>query len=641
MKKRLKLTLRFKLTASMLSIVLIVGVATIIIGLRLINNNIVLQAYHQVENDLKTAQYIYNGKINTIHLFTKHLSSLPYVKEAILANNRQVLLGKMKEVKEELELDILNITDMNGRIIVRAGNQKTTGDSVADDLFIKYVMTEKKPCQGTDIIEEKHLILEGKELAEQAFIRIKPTPRARSIDRKEETRGLLLKAAAPVLLGNRLIGIIYGARLLNRNYEIVDRIKNLVFQNEKVEGTDYGTATIFLDDLRISTNVQENGIRAIGTRVSEEVYNRIFNEGRLWIDKAFVVNNWYISAYSPIYNLRNEAIGILYVGILESRFNKIKRETTIFYLIIITVSLQIAILLSIYLIRNILIPIKALVNASNEIVKGNYSIKIPEKTTDELGYLCRTFNTMVNAIVERDNMLKEDTQKQIFHSEKLASLGKLAAGIAHEINNPLTGVLTYSSILLEELRNTKYSDDLQTVVDETLRCRKIVREILNFARETRIEKEPAELNKVISDTLSILEKHMSFQNINIIKNFDPHIPVMGLDVNQIKSVVNNLALNAADAMHEGGVLTISTGYDNPTETVTIEISDTGVGIPEENMDKIFDPFYTTKQTGKGTGLGLAVTYGIVKRHNGTISVKSTVNEGTTFTIKLPVIHCIE
>jgi len=173
-------------------------------------------------------------------------------------------------------------------------------------------------------------------------------------------------------------------------------------------------------------------------------------------------------------------------------------------------------------------------------------------------------------------------------------------------------------------------------VTETLRCRKIVREILNFARETRIEKERANVNQVIREMLSILEKHVNFQNVSIVKDFDDAVPDMEIDVNQIKQVINNLSLNAADAMPDGGTLTIRTRFDADRDSVVVDFSDTGLGISEENIGKIFDPFFTTKQTGKGTGLGLAVTYGIIKRHNGTSTVKSAIGKGTTFTIILPV-----
>jgi len=637
MNTRIQASLRVKLIASLISVVLIIGSASIIIGLRIINNNIVGQAYEQVQNDLKTARYIYEDKIHIIHHFMRHLSLLPYLHDAIERNDRRLLVNKLQEVKRELDLDILNIVDPAGRVIVRARNPGRTADSVADDRYISYVQTNLKSCFGSDIISHDHLVREGNDLADRAFITLVPTPMARKTDSTYEDRGLVLKAASPMIRDGKLIGIIYGARLINRNYDMVDQIKSLVFKDQKYNGFEYGTATIFLEDLRISTNVlREDGVRAIGTRISEEVFKKVFERGELWLDKAFVVNNWYISAYSPIYDLHRKVIGILYVGIIENKFNDIKKETTILFLVIIIVTLIIAIGLSIYLIQNFLHPVNILVDASKQIAEGNYTIKIPVDSKDELGYLCKTFNSMVAAIVERDNLLKEDTQKQIVQSEKLASLGKLAAGIAHEINNPLTGVLTYSSILLEELKDTEHKDDLEVIVNETLRCRKIVREILNFARETRIEKERANVNQVIREMLSILEKHVNFQNISIVKDFDDAVPDMEIDINQIKQVINNLSLNAADAMPDGGTLTIRTRFDADQNAVVVDFSDTGLGISEENIGRIFDPFFTTKQTGKGTGLGLAVTYGIIKRHNGTITVKSSTGEGTTFTVVLPV-----
>ncbi len=637
MNTRIQASLRVKLIVSLISVVLIIGSASITIGLRIINNNIVGQAYEQVQNDLKTARYIYEDKIHIIHHFMRHLSLLPYIHDAIERNDRRLLVNKLQEVKRELDLDILNIVDPAGRVIVRARNPVRSGDSVSDDKYISYVQTNLKSCFGSDIMSHEHLVREGQDLADRAFITLVPTPMARKTDSTNEDRGLVLKAASPMIRDGKLIGIIYGARLINRNYDMVDQIKSLVFKDQKYDGFEYGTATIFLEDLRVSTNVlREDGVRAIGTRISEEVYKKVFERGELWLDKAFVVNNWYISAYSPIYDLHRKVIGILYVGIIENKFNDIKKETTILFLVIIIVTLLIAIGLSIYLIQNFLHPVNILVNASKEIAEGNYTIQIPVDSKDELGYLCKTFNSMVAAIVERDNLLKEDTQKQIVQSEKLASLGKLAAGIAHEINNPLTGVLTYSSILLEELKDTEHKDDLEVIVNETLRCRKIVREILNFARETRIEKERANVNRVINEMLSILEKHVNFQNIAIVKDFDDAVPDMEIDINQIKQVINNLSLNASDAMSEGGTLTIRTSFDSTANAVIVEFIDTGLGISEENIGKIFDPFFTTKQTGKGTGLGLAVTYGIIKRHNGTITVKSSTGEGTTFTIVLPV-----
>ncbi|HNR89264.1 MAG TPA: cache domain-containing protein [Spirochaetota bacterium] len=635
--RRVKANIRIKLTASLLSVVLITGGVSVVVGVSIINDKVVGQAYETVQNDLKTARYIYDDMINVIHLFIKHLASLAYLQEAVAGNDRALLIRKLKEVREELNLDVLNITDATGRVIVRARNENVIGDSVADDSFVREAIRNRASPRGTGIMGREELLREGRDLAEAAYIEIRPTPMARAKEAAVEERAMVLKAAAPIVRQGRLIGVIYGAKVLNKDYTFVDRIKRMVFKDDTFKGTPIGTATVFLNDLRISTNViRKDGSRAIGTRVSEDVYNKVIVNQGLWLDKAFVVNDWYISAYSPIYDIENRVIGILYVGILEAKYQKIRNDAAFYFLLIIIISAIIAILLSLYLIQNIIIPINALVDASRDIANGIYTKKLEVESADELGYLCLTFNKMIDAIEERDRRLKEQTEQKLAQSEKLASLGRLASGIAHEINNPLTGVLTYSSLLLEDLKGTDHEDDLHVIVTETLRCRDIVRGILDFARDTGIEKKLVDVNKVIINSVAILERHMSFQNVQIVKELDDSIPVMELDINQFQSVISNLAVNAADAMPHGGTLTVRTRCDRAAGRAIIEVEDTGAGISEENITKIFDPFFTTKETGKGTGLGLAVTYGIIARHKGTIDVRSTVGVGTTFTITLPL-----
>jgi len=633
----LKNSLRFKLLLSLVFVVLLIGFFSIFIGIKIINNNVIGQAYDSVQSNLTTAQFIYNERINIIRIYIEHIASLPYVKDALINKNRDLLVKKLQEVREEAGLDIMNIADREGTVIVRAGNADVFGDSVRNDLFVDYVISRGMPVSGTDIITGKDLDHEIGGLAERAYIGRIRTPRAQKRDTAYEDRGLVLKAAYPIFNRGRLIGILYGAEMINRNYEIVDRIKSLVFKDEKYNGYDYGTATVFLDDMRISTNVKsKDGSRAIGTCVSEEVYNKVVRQGNVWLDEAFVVHNWYISAYKPIYNIQKDVIGILYVGILKAKFDQIKWKTVLSFLAVILITLLIAIMLAVYLIQNILRPIKTLVDASRDISAGRYDRKISITSSDELGYLCATFNSMIDDIVERDHRLKEQRQKQTMQLQKMASLGRLASGIAHEINNPLTGVLAFSSELLEDLKDTDYKEDLELIVNETLRCRKIVKGVLDFARETKLEKTQADINTVILDTLSILDHHIAFQNIRIIKRFSEELPSVFIDVNQMKSVFNNLALNAVDAMPEGGDLIITTQYDAREKAMRISFSDTGEGISPENIEKLFDPFFTTKETGKGTGLGLAITFGVIQRHKGTIAVESDPGTGTTFTITIPV-----
>jgi two-component system NtrC family sensor kinase len=231
----------------------------------------------------------------------------------------------------------------------------------------------------------------------------------------------------------------------------------------------------------------------------------------------------------------------------------------------------------------------------------------------------------------------QETHLQLVSSEKMASLGKLAAGIAHEINNPLGGILIYSSLMMEELpEEDSKRGDLMRIVQEAGRCKEIVKSLLEFARQTEPKMEPTDINRAINDGLFFLVNQALFHNIQIVKKLDPFLPFIRGNASQLKQVFMNIIVNAAEAMHGNGILTITTSPAPDRKTVLVEFTDTGEGIPEENFTRIFDPFFTTKEVGKGTGLGLATSYGIVEDHGGKIGVRSKVGEGTTFTIELPV-----
>jgi len=231
----------------------------------------------------------------------------------------------------------------------------------------------------------------------------------------------------------------------------------------------------------------------------------------------------------------------------------------------------------------------------------------------------------------------QETHLQLVSSEKMASLGKLAAGIAHEINNPLGGILIYSSLMMEDLpEEDPKRGDLARIVQEAGRCKEIVKSLLEFARQTEPKKEPTDINRAINDGLFFLVNQALFHNIRIVKNLDPFLPFVRGNSGQLKQVFMNIIVNAAEAIHGNGTLTIATSPSPDRKTVWIEFADTGEGIPEENLSRIFDPFFTTKDVGKGTGLGLATSYGIVQDHGGTINVKSKAGLGTSFVIELPV-----
>ncbi len=638
MKKIFRPNIRFKMIVALLSIVFLNGILSIIIGINIINKSIIREAYDNVQNSLDAAGYLYNEEILNRSKIIKYLSNSAEIIDATAAYNREYLFRKLVQIKNEFEFDIVNVVDAGGNIMVRANNFSKYGDSVSDYKYVSWVRKYKKSSYGTDVLSYESIELEGEDLAKRTLIKVVPTPRARKRSSGMEKRAMVIKVASPIMLRGKIVGTLYASVLLNNNDRLIDSFRKLVFRKERIDGNDVGTTTIFLKDLRIATNVcDDSGKRAIGTQVSEQVYRRVYEQGKTWLDKAFVVNRWYLSGYRPIYDINGQVLGILYVGILEDKYRLILRNTTLSFLAVIMITTFVAIGLAVYLVNTFLEPVRKVITASADIALGNYK-KIDIKPQDDRDTLniSRAFNTMVDAIRDRDIKLQEQAERTIVKSEKLASLGRLASGIAHEINNPLTGVLTYSSMLLEDLKDTDYADDLRVIRDETIRCREIVKGVLDFARETQIEKVKANINVIIDDCLLILSKHIAFQEIAIIRNFDQSLPEISVDVNQIRQVVNNLSVNAADAMPEGGTLSITTKMEGDPPMVSVRFADTGMGITDDNLGKIFDPFFTTKETGKGTGLGLAVTYGIVKRHNGIIDVKSSVGRGAEFIVKLPV-----
>lgn len=244
-----------------------------------------------------------------------------------------------------------------------------------------------------------------------------------------------------------------------------------------------------------------------------------------------------------------------------------------------------------------------------------------------------------NKATELEKAYKElqQLQKHLIQSEKLAYLGKLSAGIAHEINNPMTSVLAMTSFLLKKLPgDSPLVEDLHLVVEETKRCKKIVEDLLEFSRQREPEKSLSDINEIIGGSLAIVEKQPFFHNIKIVKKFDKSLPDIMVDKNQIKQVFVNMILNAQDAMPDGGTLTVETDMVSDSKSLEIRFTDTGCGIHEEDIPRLFDPFFTTKRKTKGTGLGLSVSFSIISRHGGSINVVSKLDQGSTFIIKLPL-----
>ena len=291
--------------------------------------------------------------------------------------------------------------------------------------------------------------------------------------------------------------------------------------------------------------------------------------------------------------------------------------------------------------KSIVTPIQDLERVTKKIARGDFSESIKVRGHDEIASLAESFNQMEEKLDEAmtalDEIIKQlrEKQSQLVEAEKLAGIGKLAAGIAHEINNPLTSVLTFSNLMLEQCPpDDPRHSRLKLMVKETDRARTIVRQLLNFGRESVIKPEKININQPVTEIAESLVAQEAFKGIELSMKLADNLPQVYADPAQLGQVVLNILLNAIHAITPPGLIEVSTRLAD--KNVEVIFTDSGKGIPEEHMHKIFDPFFSTKAATKGTGLGLAVSYGIIKKHGGEIVVDSTVGKGTTFTVRLPI-----
>ena len=593
----------------------------------------------RVARDMQLAETFYDFKQREVEGITARISRDPLVIENLLG------AAQSQEASQVINQQIVNdfpesslggnhvvaVLDPEGYLL--AGELLSTthppealppGGNWSSLGIIKQSLENRVTISSTEIVPAELLAQVG--MYDQSKIAIIDTPRAAPdlFDIREGSAGLTIFSTSPITDDQgKILGSVIAFHLLNKDFTLVDRIK-------EVAGID--TSTIFLGDLRVSTNVtNEEGRRAIGTRISQEVSDVVLGQGKEYIGTAFVVNENYITRYDPLRDFLGKVVGILYVGAKQASFQSLLNSINQRILLVAfgTILLTIVITTPVSsMITRPLNQLKDLVEANRRVADGDMTVRVPVRASGEVGLLTSSFNTMLDTL--------QDTQDQLVQSEKLASLGQLAAGVAHELNNPLGTILLYSDIVKKELGpDSAYTDDLEIILSETKRCKSIVAALLEFARQNQVITRPTNLNNLILSVIELHIKQCEASSVEVHLKLDPALPKIQADPNQITQVVVNLVENALDAMPDGGILNIRT-RNEPRNMVTMEFEDTGIGIPPENQSKLFTPFFTTKPLGKGTGLGLAIIYGIIKMHRGQILVTSEINKGTKFTVQLPI-----
>ncbi len=634
---------RSKLIAAFLGVSLTAGGFSLFMGGKILYDAYLSEARNRVRLDLNVAREIYEERTRSVEMALGVAALGPGLVTELESRDTAALGKRLSRLAQQAGLDIAGVVASDGTTVARIGPDpvpapgRGTGNPIAG-----LVLERGAPVSGTLVLDPTFLERENPDLARAARIRLVPAAMAARGGPAEIDQGMSIAAAVPVVRDGESPGVLYGAVLVNRGEEIVDKVRDTVFRQEIFEGRAVGTATIFLGDARVATNVLgPDGKRALGTHASRDVSRQVLEGGVDWVDRAFVVSDWYISAYEPITDVAGRRVGMLYVGVLEAKYAAVRDRAISIFALFTGLGVLLAIGLGYFTGAIIMSPVRRLIEASVQVSQGNFSPDLGRIRKCEVGVLQKTFSKMLASLRERDRKMQAESEIRMVQTEKQASVGRLAAGVAHEINNPLTGVLTYTHMLLrrkdlpDEVRS-----DLQTVAEQTERVRKIVKGLLDFSRQTKLDEEPADVNRLVRSTIALVENQALVAGVSLVFRPGEGLPIVTLDRNQMQSVILNMVINALDATSPGGAVTVSTLHSVSASRVgkrgvEIVVEDTGCGIPAENLDKLFDPFFTTKEVGRGTGLGLAVSYGIVEHHGGNIRVQSEIGRGSTFTIWLP------
>ncbi|WP_417830481.1 cache domain-containing protein [Thalassospira sp.] len=575
----------------------------------------------------------------------------------ILAADDAGALAKLLEARREaLGLDFLYLSENNdlNSGAARSGNWPVITRALSGT-----------SSTSVDIFSNADLAAISPKLAERAQLDLVDTPNAVPTTRDRETRGMVVHSASPVTLPSGETAVLVGGILLNQNLGFIDTINDLVYRKNSLPDGSQGTATLFLDDVRISTNVRLfEDRRALGTRVSSAVRKAVLEDGKVWLDSAFVVNDWYVSAYEPIKDSYGKRVGMLYVGFLETPFAQTKYESL---LILIGAFLFVAALsVPIFLrwARGIFKPLERMTNTIAQVESGDFSARTNlDQVRDEITLVADHLDDLLDQVQERDKRLRawndelnarvdartselreanralEETTKQLIMSEKLAAIGEITAGVAHEINNPVAVLQGNLDVLRDLLgEHAKLGETEFYLIDEQVnRINLIVTKLLQFAKPEEYAGfvERHSVAQVIEDCMPLIAHLLGRAEIEVVRDHQSTRLVL-MNRTELQQVLVNLMVNALHAMPERGTLTLIDVDETRRERpgVRITVRDTGIGMKPDVLNRIFDPFYTTKRR-EGTGLGLSITKTLIDRQSGFLDVTSTPGKGTEFTIWLP------
>lgn len=609
----LSISLKTRILLSFLMVILVLSVPIAALGYRVIQKNIIRRAERQVRDSINAAQIVYTGEIERIGEALKLVSPN----------------GNVEALRNELNVHYLRH--------VAKPDFGTLRSEIA-----RAAVQQDEPVWGTRIIAPQELATLPGAFPGQQPIEIKSTAKARPTDKRVLQSVMAKEYAVPLFdSGGQVRAVLYGGRVVNRDYTFVDRVREMVFGKEVYKDKPVGTVTIFLDDVRIATNVQDkDGHRAIGTRVSDEVYRAVVEQGQTWQERAFVVTDYYKSAYQPIRDIHGDIIGILYVGILEQPFNDLATEILQLFLLSVGGVTGIAVLFSFILAGAISRPLTQVVHASECLASGDWGYRINTNTSiKDVHSMAEAFNAMALGLKEREESLRVS-------DEKLAASNKsyidLIGFVAHELKGILASAVMNAYAVrdgylgLVNFKQRKAMDSLTRNLDY---LDATVKKFLNLGRiergELAVNKTGLNLKKDVFDvSITSLAPIASKKGLQIANEISPDLIVQA-DSDLMQIVANNLVSNAIKYSPDAGQIKVTARQIDGK--VEVEVYNDSTPMNDQQRAKLFQKFSRldnpeTKKV-KGTGLGLYITKQIIERHGGRITVEPR-EHGNSFVFQI-------
>ena len=639
----------------------------------------------KVRSDLAVAHGYFDKVLNDVNLGTQAVGNSHRLLSALGAPGRhswpagtqaRQLAPLLQTERERLDLDFLRLYALDGRPLdavpalphtdaAPAGTNSHMPDRVAQ------LRDHGHTAALLLLLGANELSALAPRLVSRTGIALLPTPNATPTERTREDRAMVgLRVMTVHNLQGQAVAVLVAGVLLNQNLDFIDHINRVVYPEGALPFGSQGTATLFLEDVRITTNVRLfQDQRAIGTRVSREVREAVLTQGHTWLDRAFVVNDWYVSAYQPLADAQGERIGMLYVGYLEQPFRLVRYAMLGVMALIFLMVMALASVLSVRWARSIFKPVERMNHVMQQVENGQASARVGQLAArDELGSLANHLDSLLDVVADKtaalerwgqqlDQRVTERTaelaasheslrlaQQQLVKSEKLAVMGQLAASVAHEINNPIAVMQGNLDLMRDTLGPAAdpVRAEMRLLDEQVERIRLIVQQLLQHARPEEYAGyvEALDVNQVLKDCQVLVNHRLHSAGIRVVLD-EGATRAAPFNRQELQQVLINLLINACNAMPQGGVLTLRT-RDCPHGQeesggfgggVTIEVQDTGPGLAPETLERLFQPFFTTHSDGHG--LGLWISLSLVERYGGDIRARHAVpGPGAVFTVYL-------